>query len=829
RVRTLTALEDGSGVLASVEMQKDTKPYLTDKLKFWLVKPNVGFSGISGLDTLLSGAYIQVDGSEEVKTGNSTRYFKALVGAPPVDIASGLLVYKLVTSNASGVNKGALIYHRNILVGAVHDVQLSNDNQSVEITIAIEPTFKGLVKRASRFWSVSGIQATIDMSGVKVQSNGLVPLLIGGVAFSSPPKSAAADEFSLFRLYANADAARDSLEVRLTFSPGADIKVGSGIYLNSQKVGVIDSLDWEGNFEYLSAKAKLSMEMVPLMKADTQFWLDTPALSMDDMSVGKFIQGTVIRMIPGTGGSRSEFEVLEQSPNKRWAQSGLHLNLTSKDAYGLSKNSLIYYQSQKIGEIQWVDFDPANKLFTLDALIYPKYEKMLGQDTAFYNSSGIHFNADLLGAKRGVKISVPSVGQMISGGIGVHLGAQSEHTPLTQKSKLKLYKNLEAALSISNPEQADFYLQSKDLLSPVINSPVYYKQFEIGRVSAVTLAKNASHSTITLTIKDQFKTLIRQNSLFWMKPALDIRASIHGVQVQAAPLMSMLSGGIELSTIDAATPAASLPAKKGTTFTLFKNADVTEQPGQLITLTINKDTTLKVGAPVKYRGFEVGKVTTVKLLPDLSGVEARVELDGGYYQHFNRDDTIYWLVQPKLGLNGIKNVAATVFGDSLAVNKGHGSEQTHFVVSKSNLNNIKGLAIVLEAAQLGSLSEGDPVLYKQLRVGEVTQTDLSQDSTKLLIDAVIYPQYRHLVSVGSKFWNASGVKVDVGLFSGVQIDTQTLESIVAGGISFATLFVGEKVDGEEAGGEQVVPGHLFILHQKSQPNWSTGVIIPIEQ
>ncbi|MCJ8270106.1 MAG: MlaD family protein, partial [Psychrosphaera sp.] len=496
---------------------------------------NVGFSGISGLDTLLSGAYIQVDGSEEVKTGNSTRYFKALVGAPPVDIASGLLVYKLVTSNASGVNKGALIYHRNILVGAVHDVQRSNDNQSVEITIAIEPKFKNLVKRASRFWSISGIQATIDMSGVKVQSNGLVPLLIGGVAFSSPPKSAAADEFTLFRLYANADAARDSLEVRLTFSPGADIKVGSGIYLNSQKVGVIDSLDWEGNFEYLSAKAKLSMEMVPLMKADTQFWLDTPALSMDDMSVGKFIQGTVIRMIPGTGGSRSEFQVLDQSPYKRWAQSGLHLNLTSKDAYGLGRNSLIYYQSQKIGEIQWVDFDPTNKLFTLDALIYPKYEKMLGQDTAFYNLSGIHFNADLLGANRGVKMSVPSVPQMISGGIGVHLGAQSEHTPLTQKSKLKLYKNLEAALSIGNPEQADFYLQSKDLLSPVINSPVYYKQFEIGRVSAVTLAKNASHSTITLTIKDQFKTLIRQNSLFWMKPALDIRASIHGVQVRAAP------------------------------------------------------------------------------------------------------------------------------------------------------------------------------------------------------------------------------------------------------------------------------------------------------
>lgn len=150
RVKNLTVLEDGSGVIAQIEMDKVTIPYLTDKLHFWLVKPNVGFGGISGLDTLFSGAYIQTDGDEIAKQGNITRYFKALIGAPPVEVPKGLKVFKLVTTNAAGVNPGSLIYHRNIQVGTVHAVQLSDDHQSVEVTITLEPKYRGLVKTSSR-------------------------------------------------------------------------------------------------------------------------------------------------------------------------------------------------------------------------------------------------------------------------------------------------------------------------------------------------------------------------------------------------------------------------------------------------------------------------------------------------------------------------------------------------------------------------------------------------------------------------------------------------------------------------------------------------------
>ncbi len=816
KVKKLTVLEDGSGVLASIEMDRETAKYLTDKLNFWLVKPNVGFNGVSGLDTLFSGAYIQMKGDEEAKAGNRTRYFKALVTEPEVEIPKGLLVYHLVTTNAAGVNPGSLIYHRNIQVGSVQDVLLSDDHQSVEVTIAIEPKYNGLVKRASRFWNTSGIKASFDLSGVKVESSGVAAMLIGGIAFSSPQNSADADEYSSFRLYAGADAARDSLEIALTFSADAEIGVGSPIYLDQQQVGAIDSLDWGPDFAYLIGTAKLSVDMVSLMRSNTEFWLEKPGISVDNINVGKLIKGTLIRLSPGTGEPATKFKVLDQAPYKKWAKSGLHLTLTSDDAYGLDKGAEVFYRNQSIGQVQWLDFNTQSRQFELDLLIYPQYQKMVDKRSLFYNLSGIHFNAEL----SGVQLDIPTVKQLISGGIGVHLGDSDEPAQPFDASvesgsesrvvSLPLYKNLDAALAQLDSGALSYTLRSKDLLSPKLNSPIYYKQFAVGRVSEVSLDKSADWSTITINIKPKFAALIRANTDFWIKPAVDIKANVHGFEFTAAPLLSMLGGGIEMSEPDETAELA----KKSQTFSLYPNEAAIEHDQQLITLQINQQTTIKAGAAVKYRDHTVGKVLSVELLADLSGVKAQVKLDNAYVEHFNRSDSLYWLVQPRTRISNIKNIANSIFGDSLAVDKGTGALQRQFVVNQSNLTYRQGLAITLKASQLGSVKPGAPILYKQLSIGEVTAVSLMADNQHVAIEAQVDSKYQHLVTLDSKFWNASGVKVEAGVFSGIKIDTQTVESIIAGGIALAT-----NPDGAAA-----PPGHIFMLHDKVDTTWLSGMV-----
>ncbi|MFT4928439.1 MAG: paraquat-inducible protein B [Phenylobacterium sp.] len=811
RVRTLTVLQDGSGVLANIEMAKEMSPYLTDKLHFWLVRPNVGFAGVSGLDTLLSGAYIQLKGDEEAKLGNSTRYYKALVTEPPVDIPQGLVVYKLRTSKAAGVNPGSLVYHRNIQVGSVHGVHLSDDHRSVEVTIAVEPKYSSLVKLTSRFWNTSGIKASFDLSGVKIESQGLAAMLIGGIAFSSPTKSAKAEENTSFRLYANVDDARDSLEIVLTFPANADISVGSPIVLDQQQVGSIDSLDWDDKFHHMIGTAKLSMEMTELMKTKTRFWLEKPSLGLDNINVAKLIKGTQIRLSPGDGEVTTEFMVLGEPPYDKWQQQGLHLSAISVDSYGLDQGASIFYKNQVIGEVQWIDFQTQNRQFVIDLLIYPRFGHMVDSNSLFYNLSGVDFDAQL----SGVKMNIPSIKQLISGGIGVYLGDKSG-SPLKDQQEenakpLTLYKNVDAALAQLDTGAIRYTLRSKALLSPALNSPIYYQQFAIGRVTEVTLAQDAKWSNIAISIDARYANLVRDNTLFWIKPAVDIKASLHGIEVTAAPLMAMLQGGIQISTMDDSVMDDSakqneLPAKALTTFTLYPDQAATTQGSPVIELTINKQTTLKVGAPVKYREHMVGEVLTVELLADLTGVRAKVQIKPQYAQHFNRSDSVYWLVQPQTRLSSVKNIANSIFGDSLAVEQGTGATQYQFTVNEANLSYREGLLVNLQAEQLGSLNVGAPILYKQLRIGEVTGVKLSQDSQSIAIEAQVYRAYGHLITAESQFYNASGVKIDAGLFSGVQISTQTIASIMDGGIVLVT-----NVDAGPVAG-----GQVFQLH-KSAP------------
>ena len=806
RVRNLTPLEDGSGVLAQIEMNQDTEAYLTDKLKFWLVKPHVGIGGISGLETLLSGAYIQVDGGEEVLDGNSTRFFEALVGEPPVDIPARMLVYKLVTNNAAGINKGALIYHRNIPVGKVYDVKLSDDHQSVEIVAALEPKFKGLVKRSSRFWNISGIKASFGLSGVDIESNGLAAMAIGGVAFSSPDKSAPADEGTLFRLYASADSARDSLEVKLNFAADADVKVGTAIYFNQQKVGEIESLQWLEEFKGLTAKAKMSLDMTRLMRDDTEFWLDAPAISMDDINMGHLIQGTVIRVSPGAGELSREFSVANVSPYKRWAKNGLHLTLTSLDAYGLRKGSGIYYKSQQIGSVQWVDFNPDNQLFSMDVLIYPKFKSMVHSGSQFYNMSGVEFDANV----RGVSLSVPSIGQMISGGVGLHLNnsrdkedTNTRETPLlANKSTLALFESLTAAIAARHLKVVDVILTSRSLYSPAIDTPLYYKSFKIGKVAKVTLLPNGDATEIGLSVEQKYRELIKTDSRFWLQKSISVKANIRQVELSVPPLMSMIEGGVVVSLVsDNSTPSA----PKGSRFTLFDSKDNSEQDDRFVNLIVTQPSSLAVGAEVNHRGFKVGEVTKVELLDDLSGSQVKVKLQAKYASHFMREDTLYYLLQPQVNLTGVKNLTAAVLGDSIAVQKGSGAKQNHFTVNQRNVSELAGLRIQIHADELGSLDDGDPLLYKQLRIGEVIGVGLTADIQKVSVDVVVYPQYAHLITPNSQFFNASGIKVDAGLFSGVKIDTQTLETIIAGGIKLV-------IDEEQINqSEQVTDGQVFSL------------------
>ena len=116
------------------------------------------------------------------------------------------------------------------------------------------------------------------------------------------------------------------------------------------------------------------------------------------------------------------------------------------------------------------------------------------------------------------------------------------------------------------------------------------------------------------------------------------------------------------------------------------------------------------------------------------------------------------------------------------------------------------------AARRGSIKPGVVVSYREVPVGKVTDFELGPTSDRVLIHVLIEPRYAPLVRTGSRFWNASGIGVDAGLFSGVKVRTESLEALLEGGIAFASP------DNPQMGGPAQV-GQTFALHDEVKEEW----------
>lgn len=182
QVKSITVNHDTSNVVVTAEMTKDSKPYLTDQTRFWVVRARVNVSGVSGLETLLSGAYIGIDPSTE---GRKTRRFTGLDIPPVVTRNIPGKHFILHTRNLGSLERDVPVYYRKFNVGQVEEVKLDDDGKSVTVRIFIRAPYDQWVNRTTKFWNTSGIDLSMSASGIKMNTESLVSILIGGIAFES--------------------------------------------------------------------------------------------------------------------------------------------------------------------------------------------------------------------------------------------------------------------------------------------------------------------------------------------------------------------------------------------------------------------------------------------------------------------------------------------------------------------------------------------------------------------------------------------------------------------------------------------------------------------
>ncbi len=213
-IGTVTAISiarDRSHVIVTARINRQADNLITADARFWVVRPRISVNTISGLGTLLSGAYIGVDAGKSQDSGSE---FTGLETPPPVTFDSPGRLYRLHADNIGSLYIGAPAYFRRVAVGNVTGYVLDADGRGVTLEIFVNSPYDRLVTSNVRFWHASGIDATFDGGGLKLNTESVISVLVGGIAFEPLPDSAPTPPSGAntnFRLYANRATALNSV------------------------------------------------------------------------------------------------------------------------------------------------------------------------------------------------------------------------------------------------------------------------------------------------------------------------------------------------------------------------------------------------------------------------------------------------------------------------------------------------------------------------------------------------------------------------------------------------------------------------------------------
>ena len=261
--------KDFSRVEVRARLGKEAAHFLRRDTRFWVVRPTLSARGISGLGTLLSGAYIEIEPGQ----GAPQSLFVGLESPPVVNADEAGKQITLMTRRLGSIDRGSLVHYNGIVAGEVLGYEMANDYRSVLVHAFVKPPFDRLVRSNTRFWSASGIDLTLGPDGMRVKTESLQALLFGGIAFDTPDsQDAGAEDISglVFTLYDDQKTIQDhafSSKIRfvLFFEDSVrGLTIGAPVEFKGIKVGSVIDL----RLEYDEKKSAFRIPVVVALEPE---------------------------------------------------------------------------------------------------------------------------------------------------------------------------------------------------------------------------------------------------------------------------------------------------------------------------------------------------------------------------------------------------------------------------------------------------------------------------------------------------------------------------------------------------------------------------------
>ncbi|WP_085709956.1 MULTISPECIES: intermembrane transport protein PqiB [unclassified Pseudomonas] len=211
------------------------------------------------------------------------------------------------------------------------------------------------------------------------------------------------------------------------------------------------------------------------------------------------------------------------------------------------------------------------------------------------------------------------------------------------------------------------------------------------------------------------------------------------------------------------------------------------QEGPTIVVTFKTGSGLTANkTEVKYRNVVVGQVSDVELADDQKSVNATIKL-AKQAETFTREDSKFWVVRPRIGAGGVSGIDTLLSGDYIGADIGQSDSRAKNFNGLENPPPITygepGRRFNLHSSDLGSLDIGSPVYYRKIPVGQVVAYALDPDGKGVNIEVFIHAPNDAFVTENTRFWNASGIDVNVGA-NGFAVKTESLSTLLVGGIAF---------------------------------------------
>ena len=258
KVEAVELSDDLTRVVVTAQLVKEAESYLTENTRFWVVRARVAAGQVSGLGTLIGGAYIGID---VVREGERTYAFTGLENPPKITRYDSGHLFVLQSERLGSLQIGSPVYYRDIKAGEVVAYELDSSGKSVDIQIFVAAPHHQRVRQNTLFWNISGLDISLGANGLEVDTKSFVSLMLGGVAFGNPvagdlgPLAAGGAEFTLYanRKRAFARPATRKRRWLLHFNDSVrGLSVGAPVAFRGIEIGEVVDVKLQINLDEIS-------------------------------------------------------------------------------------------------------------------------------------------------------------------------------------------------------------------------------------------------------------------------------------------------------------------------------------------------------------------------------------------------------------------------------------------------------------------------------------------------------------------------------------------------------------------------------------------------